>query len=133
MRSGKVQMPYILNLTDAPGYLQLSETLRELSQFFLERLASCHFPSDVVRLPWNETPLFTPIIPLLSPFARPLALYLQERGFLVRPITHPTVPKGQDRVRVCLHANNTEDEISALLDCIQTWIRRDNAHIANRL
>lgn len=103
--------------------LQLSERLRGLSHFFLEQFALYHFPSDVIRLPWNETPLFTPIIPLLSPFAKPLALYLQEHGFLVRPITHPTVPKGRDRVRVCLHANNTEDEIRTLLERVQSWIR----------
>jgi 8-amino-7-oxononanoate synthase len=73
--------------------------------------------------------LYTPIIPLLSPFARPLALYLQQRGFLVRPITHPTVPKGQNRVRVCLHANNTKEEITSLLDNVQAWIERDNKGI----
>ena len=76
---------------------------------------------------------YTPIIPLLSPLARPLALYLQQRGFLVRPITYPTVPKGMDRVRVCLHANNTENEITSLFDHVQLWIKQRDRVVSSRL
>ncbi len=44
-----------------------------------------------------------------------LALKLQEKGFDVRPILAPTVPEGKERLRICLHAYNTEKEISELV------------------
>ena len=38
-----------------------------------------------------------------------------------RPITWPTVPKGKDRVRVCLHAGNSWNEIDRLIEAILGW------------
>ena len=43
------------------------------------------------------------------------ALQLQEKGFDVRPIMSPTVPKGKERLRFCLHSFNTEKEIKEVL------------------
>ena len=40
--------------------------------------------------------------------------YLQERGFDVRPILSPTVPKGTERLRISLHIHNTDREIQNL-------------------
>ncbi len=38
-----------------------------------------------------------------------------EAGFYVKPILSPTVAVGKERLRVCLHANNTEMEIAGLV------------------
>jgi 8-amino-7-oxononanoate synthase len=38
-----------------------------------------------------------------------------------RPITWPTVPKGKDRVRVCLHAGNKVEDIEMLVAGIVDW------------
>jgi 8-amino-7-oxononanoate synthase len=65
----------------------------------------------------------SPIIPLITSSPRPLSRFLGEKGFLVRPITYPTVPKGQERVRVCLHAGNTEDEVRRLSEVVSEWVR----------
>lgn len=49
---------------------------------------------------------------------------LQEQGFDLRPIRYPTVPRGQERIRICLHRYNTVQEIEALaeaLAAIQTF------------
>ncbi len=43
---------------------------------------------------------------------------LQEAGFDVRPILYPTVPKGSERLRICLHAFNTEEEIDGVVKAI---------------
>lgn len=40
---------------------------------------------------------------------------LKKEGFEVKPILSPTVPKGRERLRVCLHAFNSEEEISRVL------------------
>ena len=46
-----------------------------------------------------------------------VAKKLQENNFDVRPILSPTVPKGEERLRFCLHTFNTEKEISEVLEC----------------
>lgn len=45
---------------------------------------------------------------------RRLATHLQSNGLDIRPILSPTVPQGQERLRICLHQFNTKEEI----DCI---------------
>lgn len=45
---------------------------------------------------------------------RQLASYLQAKGFDIRPILSPTVPKGTERLRVIIHSFNTEEEIEQL-------------------
>lgn len=52
---------------------------------------------------------------------RPLSAYLFALGMNARPITWPTVPKGKDRVRVCLHAGNTRNDVDKLIDGMLRW------------
>ena len=40
---------------------------------------------------------------------------LKKEGFEVKPILSPTVPKGRERLRFCMHAFNSEEEISRVL------------------
>ena len=67
----------------------------------------------------------TPIIPIMTSKARSLASYLQGEGLVARPIVWPTVPKGMDRVRICLHAKNTREEIDRLIGTMASWAARD--------
>jgi len=43
-----------------------------------------------------------------------VALELQTKGFDVRPILSPTVKEGTERLRICIHSYNTEEEINLL-------------------
>jgi len=43
---------------------------------------------------------------------------LQSFGFDVRAILSPTVPKGKERLRICIHSFNTEKEINDLCNAI---------------
>jgi 8-amino-7-oxononanoate synthase len=54
--------------------------------------------------------------------ARKAALYLQNKGLDVRAILSPTVPAGTERLRICLHAYNTIDEINLLTKTINELI-----------
>ncbi len=59
-------------------------------------------------------PSETPIQIVLTPgneFTRKQAAALQEAGMDIRPILHPTVPKGQERLRIVLHSFNTVEEV----------------------
>lgn len=112
---------------------QLSEQLFSLSSYFVStlhaRLRSASIPSTLVSLPTYLTsppisPLHSPIIPLLTPHPRPLSAHLLTHARAnARPITWPTVPKGADRVRVCLHAGNTTEELERLIDGVLTWAK----------
>ncbi|MGB0882338.1 MAG: aminotransferase class I/II-fold pyridoxal phosphate-dependent enzyme [Vicingaceae bacterium] len=48
-----------------------------------------------------------------------LAEKVQSEGFDVRPILSPTVPKGEERLRICLHAFNTKVQIDGLFKAIE--------------
>lgn len=50
--------------------------------------------------------------------ARAVATQLQQSGFEVRPVLSPTVPAGQERIRVCLHLHNTQEQIQNLLQAV---------------
>ncbi|KAG6113302.1 hypothetical protein E4U13_003919 [Claviceps humidiphila] len=80
-------------------------------------------PASLLRVP-TEAPA-SPIVPLFSDRARSLARYCQERGFVVRAIVAPTVKKGTDRVRLCLHAGNTGDEVRRLCLAVESWLREE--------
>jgi 8-amino-7-oxononanoate synthase len=51
-----------------------------------------------------------------------IAKKLQEQGFNVKPILSPTVRKGQERLRFCLHSYNTKEEISEVLKLLATFV-----------
>jgi len=51
-----------------------------------------------------------------------IALQLQEAGFDVRPILSPTVKEGSERLRICIHTYNTEEEIISLAHQIKKML-----------
>ncbi|KAJ5623027.1 hypothetical protein N7490_011632 [Penicillium lividum] len=64
----------------------------------------------------------SPIFSLRTSQPRELASFCQKAGLVVRAIMPPTIPDGKERVRVCLHAGNTEEEVDALVRTIQSWL-----------
>ncbi|HEY8781362.1 MAG TPA: 8-amino-7-oxononanoate synthase [Mucilaginibacter sp.] len=57
--------------------------------------------------------------------AKEIAGHLQSAGLDVRPILSPTVPPGSERIRICLHSFNTEDEITQLTNAINELINAE--------
>jgi hypothetical protein len=74
--------------------------------------------TDVLNVPLQRPQ--SPIFSLLTPNPRSLAAYCQESGYIVRAVVPPTVPTR--RVRVCLHAGNTQHEIDGLVETIDLWL-----------
>ena len=133
------------NLTDT----QLAKKLSDLSIYFTTLLRTYLFtfsiPPDLLSLPLHLTPPIphspspsfsphasldqscslppSPIIPLHTTLARPLSAYLLTLGMNARAITWPTVPKGKDRVRVCLHADNTKEDVERLAEGAVGWAK----------
>jgi len=54
--------------------------------------------------------------------ARDMANILQNKGFDVRAILSPTVAAGTERIRICLHAFNTTNDINKLATIINQFI-----------
>lgn len=54
--------------------------------------------------------------------AKQLAGNLQQAGFDVRSILSPTVAKGAERIRICLHSFNSDNEVTLLTDTINKLI-----------
>ncbi|KIY65731.1 PLP-dependent transferase [Cylindrobasidium torrendii FP15055 ss-10] len=79
-------------------------------------------PSDLLSLPSDIEA--SAIIPIMTPRPRSLSGYLLERGMNARPITWPTVPKGKDRVRVCLQTSHTREELDRLVTAMINWAKQ---------
>ncbi|KAL5525929.1 hypothetical protein ACEPAG_7267 [Sanghuangporus baumii] len=111
---------------------KLAKTLHDLIQYALTLLRDqlSSFPPTLISLPPSLTSassssLLSPVIPILTPMPRPLSAHLRELGLNARPISWPTVPKGRDRVRVCLHAGNTKEEVNRLVEGVVSWAHRE--------
>ena len=108
--------------------MQLSTHLARLSAHFVRSFRRRVGTSDLVRLPDkllqpgdDTNHVVGPIIPVFTRYPYPLATHLQKLGFLTCPITHPSIPRGTDRLRICLHAGNTIEEVDGLLAGIMAW------------
>ncbi len=49
---------------------------------------------------------------------------LQESGFDVRPILSPTVPKGKERLRFCLHSYNSKQDVISVTERLSELIKK---------
>jgi 8-amino-7-oxononanoate synthase len=125
-------------------HVQMSSHLLKMSADFVTKLRSLiqshHIPPHLLSLPPHLsdappddlsptlTPIFahlpTPIVPVMTSRPRPLSAHLRKLGMNARPITWPTVPKGRDRIRVCLHYGNTKEDIERLAVAMVGWARQ---------
>ena len=95
-----------------PELEDLRERLRANVAYFRNRTAESS---------WNWLPSESWIQCLMVPGAaevRRVGEALQERGLAALPIRAPTVPEGRERIRVCLHAHNTPEEIDLLFTAV---------------
>ncbi len=92
-----------------------NEKLHDLIRFFKQQarqmpdLALIDSPSAIqcIIIPGNEK-------------CREVASKLQNEGLDIRPIVSPTVPKGKERLRICLHEFNAEEEILKIFDVLKS-------------
>ncbi|CAO1623939.1 unnamed protein product [Sympodiomycopsis kandeliae] len=119
------QRELISTLAQSPHFKQLPDGLLSIQddpEDFSSNRAVCN-AAKATRTDSNAS-FGSPILPLLTPhhWTRPLALYLQSKGFLVRPITYPTVPMGKDRIRICIHSDNDVSQIQSFAKAIAQWL-----------
>ncbi|MEE4001747.1 pyridoxal phosphate-dependent aminotransferase family protein [Tenacibaculum sp. FZY0031] len=84
-----------------------------------------HFISESNRLQLNfieSTSAIHCCIISGNEHVKSMALQLQQQGFEVKPILSPTVPTNQERLRFCLHAYNSKEEITNVLENLATFV-----------
>lgn len=89
-----------------PNMTEERQTLRTLAQQFQN-----------LELPYERKKSDSPIQAVIVPGnekVKATAKALQANGFDVRPILSPTVPNNTERLRIVLHAYNTEEEVELL-------------------
>lgn len=89
---------------------ELREKLEKNISFFNEHAHAVFGDKLLV----SETAIQGVIIPG-NENAKRVATAAQKSGFAVKAIVFPTVPKGEERIRVCLHSFNTEEEILGVI------------------
>jgi len=86
-----------------------------------------NIPPEVLSLPsYLPAPraphqLPTPIVPLMSTYTMSLEAHLKRSGMNARGIVWSVVPVGEERVRICLHANHTIQDVERLVDRAIEW------------
>ncbi|KAJ7633175.1 pyridoxal phosphate-dependent transferase [Roridomyces roridus] len=115
----------------------LATKVLDLSQYFVSSIRPRlrEIPIHLLSLPLhlqNSTALASPIVPMMTSLPRPLSAHLLQLGMNARPITWPTVPKGKDRVRVCLHAGNTRDDVDRLVNGMIQWAEKERVAASSK-
>ena len=54
-----------------------------------------------------------------------ISKFLEKSNFDVRPILSPTVPKGKERLRICIHSSNTKEELDELINSLLKIFKRN--------
>ncbi len=90
----------------------LRDTLKVNIQFFRDQysgylLSDSRSPIQIISCPGVKK-------------AIDLCKLIQKKGFAVKPILSPTVPSGSERIRICVHAFNTFDQIKGLVEVLRS-------------
>jgi len=120
LKSIEVAYDFLRNGQAEPLVSRLNELVL-LAHSALASICLRHRPPPPLLRVGRERPE-SPIIPVFTSEPRSLAKHCQESGYMVRPIVAPTVPKGSERVRVCLHAGNTVEEVEGLARAVEAWV-----------
>ncbi|GAB4019396.1 pyridoxal phosphate-dependent aminotransferase family protein [Spirosoma koreense] len=97
------------------AYPEARLMLRERLDYFCQRVGDTLSGTVWTK---SQSPIQCLIIPD-NEQARAVAAEAQRIGLDVRAILSPTVPAGQERLRLCIHAFNTTEEIDQLINSLQ--------------
>lgn len=110
----------VLRIRKAYEWMQAHSLTREILHQRIQYFRD-HKP-DLEGLYWK--PAISPIQSLIlgsNDRCRDCASYLRSHGLQVAAITHPTVARGTERIRICLHADHTTQQIDHLFNTLIAW------------
>ncbi|WP_417884839.1 aminotransferase class I/II-fold pyridoxal phosphate-dependent enzyme [Zunongwangia sp.] len=88
-------------------------------QYFKKQLKIAKIDSYFIE---SESPIQCAIVSG-NESVKKIATSFQQSGFLVKPILSPTVSKGSERLRFCLHSFNSEEEINSLINLLSESLK----------
>ncbi|KAI5997255.1 8-amino-7-oxononanoate synthase [Pisolithus orientalis] len=126
-----------LDIISGPKGQELRNKLSHIIQYAQTHLGNAlqPFPAQIITLtPADldraaarrsaELKLYSPVIPLLSPHAVELSHYLIDCGYNASAVTYPVVKVS--RVRVIVHAGNTQAEVDRFVEKVAEWATAKN-------
>ncbi len=96
----------VVKLKENIRFFQEEILKNELNSYFIKSHSAIH----CCIIPGNEA-------------VKKLAHKIQAEGFDVKPIRSPTVPKGKERLRICLHSFNKKEDIKSLVKLLAIFIK----------
>ncbi|MGV6831966.1 MAG: aminotransferase class I/II-fold pyridoxal phosphate-dependent enzyme [bacterium] len=112
--------PSLANILVAHEFLKNCDEQQKLNSnihFFKQKLTELKLDSKFIS---SDSAIHCCIIPD-NDHVKNVSSQLQQKGFDVRPILSPTVAKGKERLRFCLHSYNSKEEISEVLSVLATF------------
>jgi 8-amino-7-oxononanoate synthase len=119
--------PFIFSAALPPAQTAAAMTAFDVIDDEPERVTELHrisalYTAGLKAQGWNTMDSTTCVVPVLvgdEGKTMDLTRMLFDRGVFVCPIVHPAVPKGMDRLRTCLMATHTEEDIALVLDAFE--------------
>ena len=109
-------LPSILAIKNAHEFLLKNlnriEQLKELINYFKNSSLNTHHSTP------NSNSAIQCLIISGNDEVKKLASAIEKQGLDVRPILSPTVPKGKERLRICLHSFNTKEQVDRLVSLL---------------
>jgi 8-amino-7-oxononanoate synthase len=93
-------------------------------------------PDPAIRLCPSDSPIQALLVPGNDDCIHFCHIMKQNFDILLYPIRTPTVPRGQERVRIILHSHNTTSHVIRLVKCMGKTLRMihfENASMKSRL
>ncbi|HUM46215.1 MAG TPA: 8-amino-7-oxononanoate synthase [Chitinophagales bacterium] len=106
--------PALVSVRCAYDFLPKADQQRMMLQSLIALFKDEIKKGNAIEVIESNSPIQSVIIPG-NENVRSVAAFLQSAGFDVRPIVSPTVPRGRERLRICIHAFNTEEEVRRLV------------------
>lgn len=94
---------------------QRREKVKKKARFFRELLSKSFSIKD------SES-VIVPVVMGNPKKALQCEQYLQKKGYDIRAIRYPTVPKGQELLRICIHYNHTNKQLKDLATHLNHWM-----------
>lgn len=116
--------PFIFSAALPPAQCAAAIAALDVIEDEPERVTALHRVADAYAKGlraqgWDTMASSTCVVPILvgdEAKTMDLTRMLFDRGVFVCPIVHPAVPRGMDRLRTCLMATHTEEDIAQALE-----------------
>ncbi|GIV33316.1 MAG: 8-amino-7-oxononanoate synthase [Chitinophagales bacterium] len=116
-------LPYLTLIAIQCAYdlLPSQSAKREKIKGLARRLQQGLKAFKTARLCFSPGPIQSIIIPGNENALR-ISAGLEKAGFYAKAILYPTVPRGEERIRLCMHSFNTEEEIDHLAEAFNQLV-----------